>query len=103
MEFKDYGQPVISLDIFVDEPSQTIHILDESPNLQVLISWFNECVQSRILNRLGESDEPQQWTWLCYNHDGFLTEYRCGFHNIPFDLYALYEPFAIEAKRRIQD
>lgn len=101
MEFKDYQQPVIKLELFIDEDSRTLHILDESQEPHVFLTWFNESIQSRILNRLGEQDEPEQWTWLCYNQDGFLTEYHFGFRHIPFDVYTLHEPFARKMRHRL--
>lgn len=102
MEFKDYSQPAISLELHVDEETRVLHILDESPDSHAFLTWFNESMQSRILNRLGEPDEPDHWTWLCYNQDGFLTEYRFEFRHIPFNAYQLHEPFAIEMRRRIR-
>lgn len=102
MEFKDYGQPVISLELHVDEELRILHILDESTDSHAFLTRFNEFIQSRILNRLDELDEPERWTWLCYNQDGFLTEYRFEFRHIPFDVYQLHEPFAIEMRRRIR-
>ncbi|QSO51264.1 hypothetical protein JZ785_20865 [Alicyclobacillus curvatus] len=102
MEFKDYGHPIISLELVVDEDTRILHILDESLDSHAFLTWFNESMQSRILNRLGEPDDPLRWTWLCYNQDGFLTEYRFEFRHIPFDAYKLHEPFALEMTRRLR-
>lgn len=103
MEFKDYGQSVISLELFMDEESRILHILDESHDPRAFLTWFNESIQSRILNRLGEPDETERWTWLCYNQDGFLTEYRFGFRHISFDAYPLHEPFARKMRERLRN
>lgn len=101
MEFKQYAYPVVLLDLYVNSQSKIIHILDESQDNQVFPSWLNESIQSRILNRLDEPDEPERWIWLCYNLDGFVTEYRFGFKHVPFGMYPLHEPFADEMRRRI--
>ncbi|WAH38663.1 hypothetical protein [Alicyclobacillus dauci] len=102
MVFSDPSYPVISVDISVDTDSRIIHILDQSEDTRAFCKLFNELFQARILKHISETGVPESWTWLYYNLDGIVTEYRNGFMNVPFSLYKLDETFVPVINKRLQ-
>lgn len=101
MLFKDFGRPVISLELYINEEKRIIHVMDMSHDPTALSQTLDESLESRILNRLGESDEPTDWTWLYYHLDGFVTEYRDGTVNVYHDDPRLHDQFRAVIQKRL--
>lgn len=70
---------MIEVELYINE--ETL-VIQWSHDPTALSRTLDESFESRILNRLRESSEAADWTWLYYHLDDLVTEYRDGAMNI---------------------